>query len=558
MIRRGETRTRSVRAGVAATLLTGALAAGCGGADEEPAADDPLAAVRADPRVALLLEPCERNAFYDRDTSDVVAFLVEKLERGRPDQLKRAKEELGELGADSIEEIERFLDRHATDALHSPYVEIAIDAVTFNTAERAHDVLLRALAHPQESVRRGALVGLTVRHARPADFELLRERLEGGFETPEIQRSLVAALFAADATRAEAYFLDAFEKGEHAGLWSIAAQRYPPATDPATAARCAQLFPRLEPPLAVLLAACAARAGDARALEYVDAELQSEERPRRLGAVVALGQAKLGGRLEHVLREDPDDQLRVFAADAVAQAGELDDQRRDWLRAALDDPAAVVRASALKLLCERGDPEAIGRALQQLGGEAGDLQAALPALREPMSTDPELARRALERLLERHALEEHRPIQRRTGTLKAIGLVPLAEAAAFLRRLAPAADTEEIEGLRAHEWLMIQASNTGVPGRTFLADELAREDDPVRRLDLIDALGSKRDELARERLRRLCLGEARSEMETLFAASRWIKVGPSWDVAPSLKRVSYEMQELTPRLALQCLLWMWY
>jgi hypothetical protein len=277
-----------------------------------------------------------------------------------------------------------------------------------------------------------------------------------------------------------------------------------------------------------------------------------------MAAVSAIAQGGLQELLETALNEDSDDQVRVVAANGLAQARELSESQRNALRSALDDRSPLVQAAALELLCEKGEPEAIERALAQLGGDAALLQSGLQALRAPLERDPAVARRALERLLERHALEEHRPVQQRSATFKGIGLVPLAEAAAFLRQVGVAADQERIESLRAHEGLMIHAGNTGIPGRSFLADELAREDDPLRRLDLIDAVGSVRDDLARERLARLCQDGARGEHETLFAASRWIKLGPSWDVAPVLKRVSYQMLEPEPRVALQCLLWLWY
>ena len=147
------------------------------------------------------------------------------------------------------------------------------------------------------------------------------------------------------------------------------------------------------------------------------------------------------------------------------------------------------------------------------------------------------------------------------STYKAIGLLPLRAAAAFLRRVGIGAGGEKIESLRAHEWLMIQASNTGPEGRAFLREELASEDDPLRRLDLIDAIGSARDDLARSALLALVEGEARNPYELLFAAGCLVKVGPSWEVAAPLKRVSYGLQkstELEARVALQCLLWLWY
>ena len=546
------TRARAALAGGLALL---SLAA-CGKEGGE-APVDPVELQKRDPRLAELLEPCVTGGFYDRDTSDPVGFLIEKLERGQPEVLKRAKQELGELGEEAMDELERFFDRNYADAMHSPYVENAVDAAAFNLTPRAHGLLLRALVHPQESIRRGAVLGLKTRHAKPEDFELLVERFRG-LETLEIRRALVGALFTADAERAEALFLDSFERGEDREMWPLAGPYFAASEHEATARRSAALFEQVGPELGVHLAACAARGGDARARAWLTDELGNEDRQRRLSAVTALSQAELRELLERPLLEDPDDQVRALAAAGIALAPELSDAQRGALRSALDDPSPVVQVAALKILCGAGDADALDRALSLLSGDPGPLQAALQALVQPMTRDPALARRAFERLLERHTLEEHRPVQQRTATFKAIGLVPLVEAAAFLRSAGIAADAEKIEGLRGHEWLMIHAANTGTPGRAYLADELAREDDPLRRLDLIDAVGSVRDDLARERLQSFVEGGLRNEYETLFAASRLVKAGPSWDVAPVLKRVSYSMKDTEPRVALQCLLWFWY
>ncbi|NOT28844.1 MAG: hypothetical protein HOP15_00175, partial [Planctomycetes bacterium] len=172
-----------------------------------------------------------------------------------------------------------------------------------------------------------------------------------------------------------------------------------------------------------------------------------------------------------------------------------------------------------------------------------------------------LARAALARLFQRHALEEHRPIQQRTATFKAIGQMPLREAAEFLHRTGVEAGAEELESLRAHDWLIIQAANTGLEGRTYLAEALDEEPDALRRIDLIDALGTARDDLARTALLRLVEFDARAPLERLFAAKVLIRVGPSWEIAPRLKRVALAMlgpEDAEARAALQCLLWQWY
>ena len=538
-------------------LGSGSCSCSCGGeSSEAPAVAAPD--LRVERRIAELLVPCANDSFYDRDLSDPIPILVDKLERGRPDPLKRAKEELGIQGEAAFPELARFFQRNYSDQMRSAYLENTVDALAFNQTDVAHELLLEASLHPQESVRSKAMDGLR-RHARAVDFDALAPRLLT--ETPEIRRQIVSTLWDMDAARTEDLVLDWLEHGDRRELW---AQGLPPlasSTRESTVQRCAALFVRFEPFVAAPLAACAARGGDANALAYLRAELHHESADRRMAAVTAATRATLAGELEHSLLEDPSDDVRAMAIPGVNSLPELGEPQRTWLRTALDDPSPVVQGESLKVLCAHGDPDGITRALFQLDAEAGLLQSALLALREPMRHDEALARTALERLLQRHVLEEERPVQQRTATFKAIAQVPLREAAEFLRRTGQAAASERIESLRAHEWLMIQASNTGTEGRRFLYEEIAAEQDPLQRLDLVDALASERDDLARTGLLALVEDRRLLPLERLFAANALIRVGPSWEVAPRLKRVAYAMvepEELDARAALQCLLWTWY
>jgi hypothetical protein len=507
--------------------------------------------------MAGLLGGCAQGGFYDRDLSDLVPVLLEKLERGRPDPLKRAKEELGQLGSRAFPGLGALFHGSYSDQMRSALLENVIDALAFNSSDESHALLVEALQHPQESVRTKTLDGLA-RLARPEDFDLVAGRLP--LEPRELRQVSVAVLFQADAARAEALFLDFFARAVERDLWLFAAPRLADAKSAETARRCAELFPGLEPPLASYLAAAAARAGHTGALEYLRAELRGADEQRRIAAMTALKRAGLIDELGPVLLSEASREARAIAASDLGEAGPSE-LRRGWLRAALSDADPVVQSAALNGLCAQGDEEGLARALAALDGEPPVLQPALQALRAPLRRDPELARRAYERLLQRHALEEHRPIQQRLASFKAIGQVPLAEAAEFLHGIGVAAGEERIESLRAHDWLMIQASNTDVAGRRALARVLVEETDPLRRIDLIDAVGAARDELAREELLALAEQAARSPYERLFAASCLVKIGPSWEIAPRLKRVAFAMQapdEIEARVGLQCLLWQWY
>lgn len=537
--------------------------AGCGPANEGASAEasgfaPPAASPeREDRRLAGLLGGCAQGGFYDRDLSDLVLVLLEKLERARPDPLKRAKEELGQLGPRAFPGLAGLFHGCYADQMRSALFENVVDALAFNASDASHALLLEALQHPQESVRTKAMDGLA-RHARPEDFELVAGRL--ALESRELRQQSVAVLFQADRARAEALFLDFLARGAERDLWVFAAPRLAETTSAESARRCAELFPGVDALLAPHLAAAAARGGYAAGLEFLRAELKAEEEQRRLGAISALQRAGMVDELGPVLLADPSREARAIAAAALGEAASSG-ARRGWLRAALGDADPVVQSTALIGLCSQDDEEGLARALAALAGDPTVLQPALQALRAPLRRDPDLAQRAFERLLERHVLEEHRPIQQRMATFKAIGQMPLGEAAEFMHRLGTEAGDERIESLRAHDWLMIQAANTDVAGRRALAQALQAEGDPLRRLDLIDAVGSARDELARDALLEFVEHGARSPFERLFAASCLVKVGPSWEVAPRLKRVAFSMQgpaESEARVGLQCLLWQWY
>jgi len=539
-----------------ASLLALALSS-CGDSGAPSAA--PEVDVRlSDRRVSALLMPCTQGYFYDRDLSSLVPVLIEKLERARPDPLKRAKEELGALEEKVFPELANRFHADFSDPMRSAFLENVVDALDFNPSPRAHELLLEALTHPQESVRSKVLDGLQ-RWPRPEDFGVLLERLP--IETREMRRKIVPVLFAGNRAQAEEHFLGLLERGEERDLWTGAAPLLSELSRADQAPRAAALVADADPLLAVYLAAGAARHDVESGMAFLRAELAHEDAQRRLNAFTAARRSGLRTQFDLALVDDPSPDLRATVLSAFSEDPELTPERREALRGGLSDPYDTVRAEALRILCHFGDAEAVQLALAGLDGEAGVLQNALHALRVPMAGDEALARRALERLLERHTLEEHRPLAQRTALFKSIAQLPLAEAAEFLHRTGVAAGSETLESLRAHDWLMIQAANTGLPGRTRLVELLAAETDPLRRIDLIDALASIRDDLARDTLLALSEDPSKHPLERVFAAQGAIKVGPSWEVAPRLKRISYSLQEASEveaRVALQCLLWTWY
>ena len=548
------------RRGAAAwlVLLVGVAGGACDSSGDElaGATEGAESGVRADPRLAELLQPCNRSHFYQRPDPDLLPILMEKLEQGRGDPLKRAKEELGALGEEAGGELRRFFDRNFANALAAPLLENALDAASLNSSEAAHELLLRALQHPMNTVRHRAMLGLSGQAARETDFEFFRKLLDESSDGNEIRRLQVRVLFQADPDRAARLGIEWIEAGREPALWSEFLTRLPVSTDPDVLAGASRIWDTVDNRQTAWLAVPAVRAGDERARAWLDEELEANPHGARLSAIQALGMAGMEHEIVEALRYDLEPELRVIA---LAALGDMrSEESRIALEAALDDPNPSVRSQALKSLCARHDPQGIARALSQLGEETGDLQSALLALREPVDADPEVARAMFEALVERHELESHRPYQQRTPTFKAMGQVPLREATRFLRAIGLEAEGERLEGLRAHDWLMIQASNTGAEGRQFLFEELAGETDPLRRLDLIAAIGSTREADARELLLGVLEGAAYAPTEKLMAASRLVKIGPAGTIAPRVKRVAWEMGDPDVQKALNCLLWEWY
>lgn len=537
--------------GLVALLLA---VAGCGGG--EGRSDDPADAYRRDERVARLLE-CRGTGPYDRDTSWAVPILIEKLRTGESAVLKRAKEELGDLGEEALPELRRFVDRHYADAFDAPLLESAMAAVAHSDAPGAREILLLGAQHPQESVRSQALVGLLGGHATREDFDDLAVRLDGP-EGATVKGTIARALFTADRPRAELRWLEWMRAGEHRGLWEDVAPELV-GTDSAEAARRASgVFASMPARIAPWLAAPAARFGDPSALAFLREELASPEPSRRLLAVTALGRARMPDELGEAATDDPALEVRVKAVEGIAEAPELLPRHRDWLAAALDDAAPEVRSPALERLVEAGDDAAIDRALAELGAPPERMLVALRVLTGPMRADPALAERAWGALERRDELERHRPLRDRLPTLKGMGLVPLAVAAERLREIGLEHAGETIEGLRAHRWAMIQAGNTGDAGRRWLRAALDGEADPARRLDLIGAIGADSGELARRLLLELAEDDGLDAYERLFAAEGLTRLGPTKTLAPRLKRVAYAIETPDARQALHCLLWRWY
>ncbi|MEX1023839.1 MAG: hypothetical protein WD226_02075 [Planctomycetota bacterium] len=540
-------------------LLLLALGACCG--EEAPKSDATAPAV--DPRVAALFADCGPDAvrFYDRNTSDPVAVLVEKLETGDSEVLRRTKEELGRLGARSVPALTRIIDRHFAEAMHAPRLKNALEALGLNPAPEARAALLRGLDHPAEIVQQAALDGLLLTHVRPEDFDVFLAHLATPVG-PSARRKFALGLVAADPERARAQTAAWLRAGAGATFYPDLVPELAEARDPAVLDDA--LGAALPANLRAYPLAGAAAAGDGAALERVRELLIDPDEYVRSGAIDAAARAGLVEELLPVHDEEGVAALRAIMLAHMADAPvtvELGDKIDAALVTALDDPEPVVRAYALLRGVSRDLPEAVARALRFLDGDKQELQVALDAWRTRFEQRPEdpLVDKVRERLVARFERESKLPLLDRAGLLKGIGVMPGAESAQYLRRVGLELDELPLEGLRAHRWVLIQAANTGPRGLAWLAEELTNESDPARRLDLLQALGSSRDAGSRERLLALTESEGLSGTEILVLANALVHLGHTGEVATRLKRVLFELDPNDPaRRALQCLLWRWF
>jgi hypothetical protein len=137
-------------------------------------------------------------------------------------------------------------------------------------------------------------------------------------------------------------------------------------------------------------------------------------------------------------------------------------------------------------LIEVREPEALDRALDLVRGTRRDMEQVLLPLHTSMSVDVELADRVRGVIETELASAESRDAVRDLHLLQALGLCAGRESAeALIDHAQSAPERLLLEGIRAHRYLAIQAANTGVEGRSALAERLLLESDHARRLDLL-------------------------------------------------------------------------
>ena len=546
--------SRGARAlGTAALLLT---LGSCGDAPPAEASSD----FEGDPRLAVLLAPCQRAGYYGVDLSDVVPVLVEVLVHGDHDPLRRAQTELGRMGGRAVPALRRLIEAYWSEAFGSYRIRNALGAVAQAEVGEAgvHDLLLHCLEHPDEEVRMLVARALK-RHGTAADYDPMREFFD--FAPTEFRPEIAILLHGLDPERAVEQYLDWLEAAEYPGLRANVLPLIAASESEGTAARCRALRAKLlKEDLAtrVWLSAPLLRHGDLEALEELRAWRVDDNPALRERALRALLAA---GRIDEVVpsvRDDPMISLRTLAARAVAEQGPAD-QALALLSEGAQDPSPDMQLYCLQTMAKLGDAGAIERGLALLNpSHPLELEHGMRVVSEAWSRDPDLARRVFDRLQAAYAAESERPLDDLVQLLQSIGRVPHPAATALLLQRAQSSTEDEVKGMRPHRWLCLQAGNGGPGAQQKLFERLASEDDPLARLDLLEAASAAGGDAARTGLFAFIAGEGASDFELLYAASRLIRLGPAEEVAWQLKRLSLRMQDARAQRGLQCLLWSWY
>ena len=526
---------------------------GAPGQDLADVIDDSV--LDGDKRLAVLRANCTKNYHFDRDTGDVVGILVDKLQNGGTDQLHRAKEELSSLAGIALPEVESLLKRNFDSEAGFSIIQNTIEILGSMDHPGAHAPLMKCLDHARDAVRTAALRSLSEGSALPEDFERLLSHIPIERESP---RQLAAiALSTADPVRAAHEYLDWFENDVFTDLWPYVISKVIERREPEIVERCRQLYPSMLPNIALWLAASAAAGGDAKAWDTINLYLKSDLIDQRTPALTALVGVGMMDEVRPFINSDSDPTIRSLACQAALNM----DPKPDWvdeeITMLLNDPSTQVRQMALSYLVSIGNSSAQDIVISLLQGTRAQVQEAVLILVPSLSAQEEFAQRCLDTLLAIDQKSSHLELRERTSTLQAIGQLPLAGAAAYLRKISLERPDEKIQGLLAHRFAMIQSANTGLPGRGYLLEALKEEKVPARRLDIIWAISSDRDELSRSFL----IDHIQSPIgpnELLFSADRLAKIGPTSRVAPVLKRVTLRCSDQVVRPALQCLLWKWY
>lgn len=508
-----------------------------------------------DDRVAHLMGGCAKNEPFLADTSDPIPVLVSNLSSGQVDPLRAAREELAAYGERAIPALRREFDANYAVPYMGQRVQNVVDVLGLMPSEAGREMLLKALVHNQETVRKAAARALQF-HARPEDFPAILEAMAAS--GPESEGDFALALIASDRARTERLLGDWIEAGEAKSLVDLVVVHVCTTHDREVLERWRKLLGKTSGKLRIYLQAAIASQPDEGLLAEMRGWLFDASKPSRRQLVAqALAAVGLSRELVPLLaRADPDDALRKAAIDAVA-AAPFGEETRAALQAALADSNPEVRDTALSSLCAHEDAGALDAAFTFLLGARPEFESALKALRVPMALQPQIRQRAFETLTRLHRGELGSGYVEDRELIRAIGQVPSVDAARYVMSIGEKAEGV-IQGLSAHRWYAQAAGNSGSEGLAYLRGRWATESDPARRMDLVMAGSFEKSDPVRAFLVEVLDSPRSTPVEVLYAADRLARLGPMEFAAPILKRVALKVNDRETRPALNCLLWTWY
>lgn len=530
----------------------------------------------ADERIEPLLAGCTYGRPFEADTSAIVELLAAKLNDGAQlEPMRRAKQELANIGAPAARPLRRLFDEASRDIWRVAIVLNVLDVCALSEDPFGLPLAREALVSPREDVRLRASY-VFAKHGTPEDYPALRDAF---FATSnqETAQKMVPAMRRADLGLFHFEVPSYIDKVrvEVGGLAvspladTLAAEAAD-AVDPIVVDQLYELSAGLAPRQRAYMLAPSAAAPDAKhhtaALEELRGMLSDELVGPRQNAANAFARAGLPREIFPVLELDADPRLRTLAATLLAAAVEkghisADEVREPLRRALATDTDDAVRSECLAALAKQGDPEAWDQVLRKFEGSIPDRDLAIRVAREAWSalpaTAPAQARARLVQLLERRQ-GEGAPGHEIVSLLVALGAVPGRESAEILLDMGAKLGTTEVRGIAGHWWCVGQAYNAGPEARTVLRERLAVETDPLRRLDLISFVWQDMRPESVQALLDIAGDTARDPHERLYAAERSLHMHASERVAPFLKAVYWETTDPVLRQGLQCLLWVWF
>jgi len=506
----------------------------------------------ADERISPLVSGCPFGKAYEGDTSNIIPILVDKLESGQQEPLRYARIELGRIGEPAIPELKRLYDGAFSDRWRAGVLTNVVDAVTRMEEPWGLEILRSAMLHPQESVRLRALDGIT-KHGSPEDYDTIALWLTAATNM-SMRLEYASCMSALDPERFARDLADWIEQRMHQDIWVKVAGTVGATEDPEVAALLYAAREFTTGQVDAYLSAPAARLGNIAALADLRGMLVDELPDRRRVALDAVLRSKLFEEALVVLEQDESADLRVSAAQILAQAP-ASEELLEWLELALTDESPKVREAVLVELCRLGSERGITEAFALLEGTIADRQVGIRALRTAWDVEGTATRAygVLTRLFEERT---HASAAEQVNFLQTLAQVPGRATAEYLMQVADRVGID-IRGISAHRWCAIQVVNAGQEAFAYMRERLASEADPERQIDLIEAVWQDKSEDSRELLLSLLHDADLNPHVLVYAADRLTRIGPTDVVAPLLKRAYLANTDAVARPALHCLVWTW-